>query len=276
MRKGWVAAVLSLAVAAPAYAFRCKVSKDYEYISLYWPTRSIRYGLLPQNSEAQGRALDVAFSAWGAPPCTDLSFENIGVIGSDDDDTPRMVFVEENWGFDEEEEAERSDRAVAITLTRYGLENGMIRTAMIEVNAERFQFLDVTQGCPSEPRTYDLISVLTHEVGHLLGLDHTQPELERLEPDDPTMATEVAHCDASKRTLEQDDIDGICYMYPAARPSRRCATLPEQSTPFVKSAPGCRHRHGTDGALPWAALWAVLLVAVRRRFRACSNEGHEG
>jgi len=52
---------------------------------------------------------------------------------------------------------------------------------------------------------YDAQTVWTHELGHALGLGHSTVQGSVMEP----------YYEGSRRTLHQDDIDGISYLYPA-------------------------------------------------------------
>jgi hypothetical protein len=136
--------------------------------------------------------------------------------------------------------------AAAITTVFYvdtpGKPNdGLIRDADIEINAVNFDVAIcsapmVCQTEATQTRTLsDLANTLTHEVGHLLGLDHTCWDLDGTPPNDdqgqpiPLCGSELSAevMDATmynyqdsgeikKRSLEPDDIEGICGTYPLA------------------------------------------------------------
>lgn len=62
-----------------------------------------------------------------------------------------------------------------------------------------------TDGCVGE--LYDLKSVVTHEVGHSLGLDHYTHQGQ-------TMYRYLEHCDVNKRGLGYGDVHGVAQKYP--------------------------------------------------------------
>ncbi len=66
---------------------------------------------------------------------------------------------------------------------------------------------DITWATDGSLRGYDLQSVITHELGHVLGLDHSA---------DPhaTMYYGVHHGVVYGRTISADDRGGVCYLYP--------------------------------------------------------------
>ena len=67
--------------------------------------------------------------------------------------------------------------------------------------------VEFTTGVEAAAGVYDAESVLTHEIGHLLGLDHTG--LVRA-----TMAPFTDRGDVHQRTLELDDAIGAAILYP--------------------------------------------------------------
>jgi len=113
-------------------------------------------------------------------------------------------------------------------------------------------------------RWTDVGSVVTHEAGHVLGLDHPASGC------DPTcaetMAPRIPIGDASKRVLSTEDVRGVCAIYPdggaAVRQTLATCGTPAPS-PIVRSTSkscGC-------GGDPSTALWALLgpMLLLRRR-----------
>src|SRR5882672_7538164 len=112
--------------------------------------------------------------------------------------------------------------------------SGEIRDSDIEVNAKNFLWGDVLL-VPGNAKM-DLQNVLTHEMGHLLGFDHTcfipgipgGPPLDDAGKPIPAcdMASQAVQAttmfasqlpgDIAKRTLEPDDQRAICQTYPVA------------------------------------------------------------
>jgi hypothetical protein len=140
---------------------------------------------------------------------------------------------------------------------------GEVVEADVEVNADGasaapFMWADldatVTNGF------HDLQNALTHEMGHFIGLDHTcwlnagaavgevddqgnaVPDCSDATPAevDATMYPSSDAGDISKRTLSQDDLDGLWAIYPAGTNPVTCGTL---------RSGGCTMVPGDDGAI---------------------------
>ena len=104
----------------------------------------------------------------------------------------------------------RAEEYIALTSVFFDTETGEIFDADIEVNAEFFELTTTSDNV----RT-DIQNALAHEVGHLLGLDHS-------ELTDATMYRSARDGETSKRDLSEDDIAGIISIYPLADDPDRC------------------------------------------------------
>ena len=142
---------------------------------------------------------------------------------------------------------------IALTFIANNYETGEIIDADIAINDAGFKFTtadDATSGV-------DLLSALTHECGHFFGMAHSLQS-------NATMYASYGSDIASRtnaRTLEQDDVDGVCALYedvPAWED-------PNATTPGTPG--GCAGAGG--GSRPALFAFAVLgLLAVRRRLVA--------
>src|SRR5882724_9221514 len=172
-------------------------------------------------------AATASAAAWsgGQNACT---FLQINVTASTDP-TPKagldyaniLVFRTTTWLYAAE--------ALAITSVFVNKSNGRIVDGDIEVNAQIFVWTDLDVD-PAGKGKQDLQNALTHEMGHLLGLDHTcftpgppgDPPLDNNGKAIPicdnsapaavqatTMFASALPGDTGKRTLAPDDIQGV-------------------------------------------------------------------
>jgi len=112
----------------------------------------------------------------------------------------------------------------------------------------------------------DLQNTLTHEAGHFIGLAHPceiaqgncTPAMKSV-----TMYPSAAPGETSKRVLSQDDVDGVCAIYPlsSSGPPGGGFGIPVAVTPSRSGGCGAG-APGPAGLLP---LLATLLPRVRRR-----------
>jgi Matrixin len=89
---------------------------------------------------------------------------------------------------------------------------GLVFDSDVELNVDRIKDEMFFTG-----RVRDVVlTVVTHEAGHFLGLAHSQH-------DDAVMAASYNNQELLGRGLTQDDIDGICSIYPPAKAKLECS-----------------------------------------------------
>jgi hypothetical protein len=221
-----------------------------------------------------------SFKVWEGVKCSNgkhpgLNVQTVGVVDSNGDffceDEPRANLsvwsLVTRW--------ERSGNALGYTSSTHNRKDGEVFDADVELN------LNKIANDNTSPEDYAVVlgKIVTHEAGHFLGLAHSLDE-------EAVMFASYDTFDLFTRELNQDDIDGICALYPpddalecsepgyvdAALNQEACdeAALAEDST---QEGSGCSvgpaKTGRTDNGLPWlAATVALGAVAVLRRGRA--------
>jgi hypothetical protein len=199
-------------------------------------------------------AVRASFDAWSHLPCSDFAFRFDGLTnetttgGDAGSEGVNLVVWRElltEWVADG-----NSPLYYAVTTLSFEKCSGALVDADIEVNGG-----NNTWTTDPEHVSVDVQNVLTHEVGHVLGLDHSSDA-------NAVMYARAAAGETSKRTLTQDDIDGACYLYPK-----------EGDPPWLEQSDGCATgcsagcRRPAPGSTP-ALLLGVVLLGARRVRRA--------
>jgi hypothetical protein len=203
-------------------------------LPLQWHSTCVTIGVQQMGSPKLGlgfeQVADVvqkAFDAWtnvncgNGPPSIDVKLIGSIECGLSEYNQMRgnanvVVFREYDWPY------AGAQNAIALTTTRFDTKTGALWDADIELNGAT-QTLSIGDPITGD----DLLSVLTHEAGHFLGMSHT------LDPAATMRAIyDPARDGDSFRSLEADDIAGMCTIYPADRKAETNS---------------CENRHGFSG-----------------------------
>ncbi len=288
MNRAVTALLLLLGATTPAWAYVCTAVPGAGH-TLWWEPRNIPIvqhvacSLDVPDEAACKAAVTAAMQAWTDVPCTDFTFVDVGDTtnpraGYDwrrPDDNHNVVVFREGTG-DPQDAWPHTPGALAITTVTFNSRTGRILDADIEVNgAVRGQNQYTFGACNVDGSDcagkQDIQNTLTHEFGHVLGLDHP---MER----DATMYGSAEPGELKKRSLEDDDRAGICTIYPNGQVSTPCtpaevSDLPEPTFKQVEACDDtgldpCGQRFGlgcSSGGMPgWFSLVCCMMVLRRR------------
>jgi hypothetical protein len=150
-------------------------------------------------------AIRLSFDQWEDVGCNYFYFEETDVstctevgLHQDRGNVNLLVWIEDDW----ERDGDHLSNAMALTTVSYNEDTGQILDADIEFNAGTFTF-----SLEGEPEMADIRNTATHEIGHMLGLEHTNKS-------EATMHPSALLGETGKRTLARDDEDGLCALYP--------------------------------------------------------------
>jgi hypothetical protein len=255
-------------------------------VPLFWPNACVTYAVQQLGSPRRGisaetadQAMRAGFRAWLSAECTDATTPSIGVIplgGARCDraefNEPRegragapnanlVIFRDDAWRHADE------GSVIARTCLTFDATTGAILDADIEVNS-----LEVELSTDDVEISNDLQAILTHEIGHFLGLDHSHAP-------GATMQEDYERADLGARTLSSDDEAGICSIYapvgeePVQCPastgprngySRDCGSNARADASCLSLASGSSSPSGGH-----AAVGLLLLLSLGWRRRRC-------
>jgi hypothetical protein len=215
-----------------AVGFELTESPHADEIS--WATMPIQWELDTEDAPAhldataQHETIAAAFDVWAEVAGSEVQFEDVTFDPSANENT---VYWEKNWTADPDMLALTSTMSTA---------DGTIVGFKIALNATHPKWsIDDADGM-------DLQNALTHEVGHVLGLDHTEDRSEA------TMYASAKAGEHTKRDLHWDDKEGIRYLYPVG-----------VSNGFDSLALSCSSSASAPGLM--VSLLPLLAMARRRR-----------
>ncbi|WP_437573295.1 matrixin family metalloprotease [Sorangium sp. So ce887] len=281
MKRGFRAALALVAALAAALAQLAGAREAAAWAPLdlevvpRWSALPVRYHIHHKTipgplSGFAAAGIEAGFAAWSSPACTAWETELLGDTdaGYDFDDGKNVfLWLSDSWPA----ELGQAGSVIAITMPVWGTDS-VIDDADMVFNNVGFCWDDAGEG-----DCIDLRSIATHEEGHFLGLGHSNVR-------GATMLG-TYRGGTSARTLEDDDIEGVCALYPiggttvassgagggagwgGAAPETedgpKSGGVDETESDAGCSCSGGGRQPGAPGALPLAALGALL--SRRRR-----------
>ena len=230
---------------------------------LHWQPQTVSY-VLSQAASTQVSLADAervaqsAFGAWNDAQCSgghpglvttyggtitvEAAADDCGLVMCDPtfhDPQHVIVFDDDAWPHND------PSNTIALTTVTYGVEDGVIFDADIEVNTHDHT---ITADEPPPGKSIDLLAVLTHEAGHFYGLAHATD----------THAIMYAFYQPGATMLTSDDVAGVCAASPPSSPSGHS---------------GCSVDTGAESGWAWTALvvGSVVVLARTRWRRTCGR-----
>jgi hypothetical protein len=240
--------LLSLA-ALPSTASAYSLKHTKSGAAVRWYARSVTMKIDPALEAmlpaGQARAaLTMASDAWrgigdapeivvgeGAPAAYDANKRNNG------------VYLLAEWPFD--------GNQLAVTVLTYSTTGQILGMDILVNGSKRFELVSEEKSAVGAD-AHDFAAVMTHELGHVLGLDEGHDD------EQATMWPYIRKGEVHQRTLSEDDERGITAAYEAAAVEAKAAAA-------ACSATGSIGSHGGHGAFGLALLLGAAMLVSRKR-----------
>lgn len=255
-----VVAAIVVVIAGPVQAFQRETTHDPPCIErpgincphlgtpLFWSARPVLFFVNSDNSgsrfDAITPAIQAAFTTWQSASSDGITFEFAGQShgGTNGQDGQNTI----SW-----RNLTNTTDTFAQSIITFDTKSGVIVDVDVELNANfHFAVLPAGEDDRADPNV-DIQAVLTHEAGHLLGLDHEN----RFGPG-VVMFFEDTSGNTMHRSLTSDDQDGVRAAYPTSGGHSGGG-----------GGGGCVLVPGGDGFAPWPVALLLLWLAIRARGR---------
>jgi hypothetical protein len=228
-----------------AHAYMLKTTKTGHRVR--WTSPVITLYVDQKLADAYGAdvvraSLTIATDAWrGLDNVPDVVVSEQAAPGYDAQTRSNGVYLMRPWPFAREQ--------LAVTVSTYDLDGHMIGVDVLVNGESDYALLPDGEDSPFTSH-HDLAAVLTHEMGHVLGLDESPDDRES------TMWPYIRGGDVHQRTLSEDDESGIVAAYKDV--------LYESNMPL-----GCTQA-SVLGVIPAAsnlrlAAWLIVMLGVAHR-----------
>jgi hypothetical protein len=242
---------------------------------LWWSSTCVSFGVHRAGSassdidyETADRIIEAAFTKWASVDCgggqtPSFRANNKGPVdcrkteyNQDAGNANAFMFRDDNWPYT------NSLDTLALTTVTYNVETAEIYDSDVEINTAQAKFT-TTDTPPADGA--DLDAVVTHEVGHFLGLAHSEVSASTMRSIGYQLGT------TGLRTLAPDDIAGICEIYPPGdEVGSKCSPrhgFSRECAPEVTEGCALHHRSRGQSALAGAlaALFGFGFLARRSR-----------
>lgn len=245
-------------------------------IPVSWPTNCMGFSLQKDASkkvpfDVFKQITELSFRAWTEADCGDgrnpnIKVANFGPITCNVAEFNRqagnaniIMFRDDEWPY------QSALHTLALTTLTFGIDTGTIYDVDIEINSAKSAI-----STSDDDVTNDLQSILTHEIGHYFGLAHSGSR-------SATMFAGYLSGTVGLRTLEDDDVAGICAAYPPDVDKGSCNPKPYHGLKDTcgnapESSSGCSCSTGASTRTMtrnWLILltFSVVLGLVRHRAR---------
>lgn len=241
--------------------------------ALYWSSACVGFSVQQDGgSGLQAETVDLiaelAFDQWRNVDCggagPGVVIQNLGLVECSSAEynkaagNANAILFNDSW-------PDPEDGRYAITTMTFDPDTGEIYSADIELNSLVHDFT-----VSDEAIEADLLSILTHETGHFLGIGHSEDA-------EATMYAFYTDGTTELRSLTADDVNAVCTIYPpndaldeGCNPlprhgfSSQCRADQAEGSCTISSV----ERSGT-GRFPWAiALLATAALGGRATARS--------
>jgi hypothetical protein len=226
-------------------------------LPIWWRNACVSYDLQKNGTrqiayDTVAHTVAAAFAKWTGVSCAtggagtsrvSIGVRDLGPVDCDlvqynsDQGNQHVIIFDDNiWPHND------ANNTLGLTTVTFDPETGEMYDADMEINAT----VPLSAVDPVPPTGYDFESIITHETGHFLGMAHSGDER-------ATMYAHYSPGTSTMRILTDDDVKGICAIYPPGGARMVDVSVPGSNNGQVPEAtcdPTPRHGFSTECASP--------------------------